>query len=138
MKKHLGKIILFGFAAFSVLTVIFLKQVFDKAPELKAAAVEQLRTEFLNHTATKHPSENIPVASVGETAYTVSLKNDWKFEIHDKTLVIFPPALNPAPDEADAQAAREKATETISTTAKAWLEEKFHSTKDLLVEVRWL
>jgi hypothetical protein len=115
----------------------FFYQTLQKSPQFKSLATEQMASEYSIYTRTFQKIERLPVATANGTQFFVPLKPDWKFEIHDKTLVAYPPHIESLPvGQTPSDEVLEKTKQTIAQSLKTWLEDKYHTKKDILVEVR--
>ncbi len=109
-----------------------------KAPEYKELVVSQMKTEFQDYCRTILKIENLKVAEMGDSSYFVNTQADWKFDLHDKTLVVTSPT--PAADSGSQPLPAEQlesARKSVETTVWTWLDDKFKSRKDLKLEVRF-
>jgi hypothetical protein len=112
-------------------------QTLQKSPGFKDLATEQMASEYSTYTQTFQKIDRLPVGSTESAQFYVPLKPDWKFEIHDKTLVAFPPAIESLPAGQPPTAdLLDKAKQAITQSLRTWLEDKYHTKKDLLVDVR--
>lgn len=118
-----------------VATAVVLKRVFDDSPGFKNVATEQMEMEFASYIDLKNPEKKLPVAMVDGTSYFAESQQDWSFLIHDKTLRIQAPQLTPAPAPAVQAQVYGQAASALTDFAKTWLVDKYHTQKDVLVEV---
>lgn len=110
-----------------------------QAPATRNLVTDQMAMEFKDYAHTIKHADRIKVAESGAQSYFVDTQAPWKFEIHDKVLVV----TSPAPESevktealpADQLPAARKAVEDFVWT---WVEDKFHTRKDLQLEVHFL
>ncbi len=132
-----GKLILFFLLAMSLATAYVIYGAFKLSPDYKALATEQMGMEFSNYTQVAQKNSIVTVATLNNQNYTIDLKAKWKFIIHDKTLLVQISPLTPMPSEADKASVEQQARTAVEGFLKTWLEDKYHTKKDLLVEVHF-
>ncbi len=116
---------------------IFFYQALQKSPQYKDLVTEQMSTEFSTYTQTFSKVDRLPVAQTEGAQFFAPLTPAWKFIIHDKTLVAYVPKLEsqPANQPLTPEAALAAKT-SIQNSLLKWLEDKYHTKKDLLVDVQ--
>jgi hypothetical protein len=110
-----------------------------QAPATRNLVTDQMAMEFRDYSHTIKHADRIKVAEAGTQSYFVNTQAPWKFEIHDKVLVVTAPAPEGEPNHdplsVDQLPAARKAVEDFVWT---WVEDKFHTRKDLQLEVHFL
>jgi hypothetical protein len=117
---------------------IFFYRTLKTAPEHKQLATAQMQMEFINYAQEIKKIETLKVGESQSIQYFVSMKGAWNFIIHDKTLLVTAPAIQSEPPSQvvppEIQAAAKK---PIQDLVFVWLEDKYHTRKDLNVEVHF-
>ncbi|MEZ0393105.1 MAG: hypothetical protein ACAH59_12865 [Pseudobdellovibrionaceae bacterium] len=133
-----GRMVIFAMAAFAIVMSVFFYRTLKSSPKFKELAVEQMLMEFKSYTKNAKSADKLPVANDGTAQFFVDLNSDWKFEIQDKTLVVFPPPFisEPPGRSFEMPEAKAAAYKGVHDAVQAWLIDKYHSDKDLLIEVR--
>ncbi len=131
-----GRLLILILAIGTALTGWFFYQTLQQSSQFRHLATDQMAVEYVTYVKTFQNVDRLPVAESGTTKFFAPLANPWKFELHDKTLVAFVPKFEsePAGQAPDAEALT-LAQKTIESSLMSWLEDKYHTKKDLQVEV---
>jgi hypothetical protein len=131
-----GRIVILVLALGAAAMGWFFYRTLQQSPQFKTLATEQMVMEYVTYTKTFQKVERLPVAESEDVKFFAPLNSSWKFELHDKTLVASvpklesePPGHTPTPELLDI------AKSSIEKSLLIWLEDKYHTKKDLLVEV---
>ena len=132
-----GKLVLLSLLLICGAGAYVLYGAFKNSPNFKGLVTDQMKMEFVNYAKLQKKSDQFKAAEVGEVSYYLNLRNTWSFTIHDKTLRIQAPALDPVPPEKLKNQVELQAKNAVEEFALAWLADKFHTKKDFLVEVQF-
>lgn len=132
-----AKLILLSLLLVSAAAAYVLYGAFKNSPNYKDLVTDQMKMEFVSYAQVINKSDQFKVAEENGIAYHLDVKKPWSFALHDKTLMIQAPALEPTPPEELKSQIQLQAKKSIQDFALIWLADKFHTKKDLLVEVRF-
>ncbi len=132
-----GKLILGSILLVCGAAAYVLYGAFKNSPNYKDLVTDQMKIEFVSYIHLVKKSDQFTVAEEKGVSYSVDIKKPWSFAIHDKTLIIQAPPLDPVPALDVKNQVELQAKTTIKDFALTWLADKFHTKKDLLVEVRF-
>lgn len=109
-----------------------------KGPGFKSQIASQMQTEFADFALKTKHVERIQVAEVGGQKFSVPVQGAWKFEIRDKVLYV----LAPLPESESGQTVLPSeqipaAKKSIEDFLWNWIDERFHSRKDLQLDVHF-
>jgi hypothetical protein len=131
-----GRLLILILAIGTALTGWFFYQTLQQSSQFRHLATDQMAVEYVTYVKTFQKVDRLPVAESGTIQFFAPLATPWKFELHDKTLVAFVPQIESEPagqtPNAEALASAQK---TIESSLMSWLEDKYHTKKDLHVEV---
>jgi len=115
---------------------VFFYRTLQQSPQHKQLATEQMAAEYSTYTQTFQKVDRLTVAETQDAKFYIPLTPVWKFQLHDKTLIAQvpkltsePPGLNPAPEIIAVS------KKIVQDSLMHWLEDKYHTKKDLKVEV---
>jgi hypothetical protein len=102
-----------------------------QANSQKEVVISGMEYEFLEFQEVQKQVSDLEIAELNDVLYSISYRDPWKFEIHDKTLIVLPPPMRPEPKAELTTEAKSKVQEAIYS----WLEDKFGSRDKIAVEV---
>jgi hypothetical protein len=106
---------------------VFLKDA-DSTKMMVTAGMEH---EFLEYQQVKKQVSDLEIAEQNDVLYTVSYRDPWKFEIHDKTVVVIAPPIRPQPLPELIEPAKAKIKEAVFV----WFEDKYGTREKIAIEV---
>lgn len=128
MKTVSGKWIIVAFLAICVGMGVVLYKTFKESGSYKELVLSQMHKEFLDYTLLKRQGHSlIPVAEVQGKTYSVDLRKDWSFQLHDKLLVVNAPPLEPTPDATVKAEVEASAQKKLGASLEEWILDKFHT-----------
>ncbi len=128
MKTFSGKSVILGFAIVCVAMALVLYKTFKESGNYKELVLSQMHKEFLDYTLLKRQGSSlIPVAEIQGKTYSVDLKKDWSFQLHDKLLVVKAPSIEPTPEAAIKAEVEASAQKKLGESLKEWILDKFHT-----------
>ena len=138
MKFHSGRWVIIALLVVCVAVGLVLYRVFKESGNYTGLVLAQMQKEFLDYSQQQHQNQDkIQVADYQGKIYFVDLKKNWNFDLHDKLLVVTAPALEPAAPAADQSVVEKKAIEEIGKLLQTWIQDKFHTLKDITFQVRF-
>ncbi len=119
-----------------------IREALKRSPDNKSLATEQMKLEFFNYADSQKKGPHLSLAKDQNVDYFVDLsgaeKDQWNFELQDKTLVVSVPHLQSAPPQPTLKSEIvQSATKSLQSFVAAWMEEKFQTQKDLLVKIHF-
>ena len=130
-----GKLILISLLLVCGAASYVLYGAFKNSPSYKDLVTDQMKMEFVSYAKLIKQSDRFKVAETNGVVYSLDIKGTWNFVIHDKTLRITVPAIDPVPTAEMKYLVEQQARKSVQEFAITWLADKFHTKKDLLVEV---
>jgi hypothetical protein len=130
-----GKSIIILMAAFVIGASVVVYQAFKASPQFKTLAVDQMKVEFVDYSQTFSKITQLTAVDSKNQTYSVNIDGTWSFLIHNKTLQVTTSALPENLVGQDRELVVSKIKEQAQGLLFSWLKDKYHSQKDLLVEV---
>lgn len=128
MKTVSGKWVIFAFFVICVAMGAVLYKTFKESGNYKELVLSQMHKEFLDYTLLKRQGNSlINVAEVQGKTYSVDMKKDWSFQLHDKLLIVKAPPIEPTPEPSLKAEVEASAQKKLSESLKEWLLDKFHT-----------
>jgi len=134
-----GRLVILIMGAAAIIMSVFFYRTLTTSSQHKELATDQMKMEFRDYAATVKKVEKLPVAEQNNTQFYIDMKSDWNFLISDRTLVVTAPELYNEPGAKKTPNAEtlEAARKVVHAFIFDWLVEKFHTQKDIQVEVRF-
>ena len=133
-----GRLILTIMLIGCLVTAVFLYFGIRDASQYKGLVTDQMEVEFVNYAHLIQKTDRLKVAESNSAQFFVNTQKPWKFIIHQKTLLVTAPPIESEPTNQPVTPEIEaSAKKVIQDFLLVWLEDKFHTKKDLLVEVHW-
>lgn len=131
-----GRILTIAFVLSTLVIGYFFYLTLQHSPEYKGLATDQMAVEYSTYTQTFQKVDRLQVGETPAAKFFALLNPPWKFIIHDKTLVAtVPPLISEPLGQVPSPEVLEAAKTQIRQSLMTWLEDKYHTKKDLLVEV---
>ncbi len=128
MKTVSGKWVILAFLVICIAMGVVLYKTFKQSGNYKELVLSQMHKEFLDYTLLKRQGNSlIPVAEVQGKTYSVDMKKDWSFQLHDKLLVVKAPPIEPTPEAAVKAEVEASAQKKLGESLKEWILDKFHT-----------
>lgn len=137
MKYYSGRWVIISLVVICFAVGAVLYKTFKESGNYKGLIMAQMQKEFLDYTIQQNGREKILVATYNSREYFVDLKGAWKFELHDKLLVVKPPNLEPEKEKTAIADIEKLATAQISHLLEIWIMDKFHTLKDITYQIQF-